>query len=114
MTMKNARGVSKGTEKRSVKVTDVRVRDHGGVVSKGKSVPMETELYGFYFMELDEVNGRDSYIVAYGCPKKVQTYKEDIRGTGKMQVYKSQRWLVKRLEKIRDMYGDHVTFVYLN
>lgn len=99
--------------KKDVRVSNVKVRDHGGVVSRGNSIPLETELYGFYFMELDEIDGRDSYVAAFGCPKKVQAYKEDVRGKGKIQVYKSQRWLIKRLEKLRDMYGDHLTFVHL-
>lgn len=113
MSMKKASGSKVGTGKQTLNVSEVNVRNHGGVVSTGNGIPLDTELFGLFFMELDMVDGRDSYVVAYGCPKKVQTYKEQVRGKGTVKVYKSQRWLVKRLETLKEMYGNHLTFLYL-
>lgn len=69
--------------------------------------------YGLFFVKLDRVGNRDQYVAAFGSIRNVKLYMEDTRVKGVFKEYKSQVWLVKRLEALKSTYGFDVTLLDL-
>ena len=70
-------------------------------------------VYGLLFVELDSMYGERNFVAAYGDLKKVQHYKEECNLKGVIKEYKTQHWLVKRLEYLKEEYKEDVRLLYI-
>lgn len=97
-------------ERHRENVTKERYREN--VIKDRKYV--KQELYGLLFVELDSVYGERNFIAAYGNIKKVNLYKDECNLKGVVREYKTQQWLVKRLETIKDEFKEDVKILYID
>lgn len=73
----------------------------------------EKKVYGLLFAKLDVIDNKETYIAAYGDVAKVQAYQKNCYLKGEVKEYKTQSWLVKRLESLKGQYEDDVTILFL-
>ena len=94
------------------KIFDNKIVDNK--VIENKNIKANDNNYGLLFAELDSMYGERNYVLAYGDLKKVQFYKEDCRLKGEVLEYKTQAWLVKKIEKIKGTYKDSVKVLFID
>lgn len=74
---------------------------------------VSTAEYGLFFVKLDRVGNRDEYVAVFGSIRNVKLYMEQYNLRGVFKEYKSQVWLVKRLETLHTVYGSAVKMLDL-
>lgn len=73
----------------------------------------QDKVYGLLLAQLDSVYGERNFVLAYGDLKKVKYYKEECHLKGDILEYKTQAWLVKKLEKIKGDLRDEVKVLFI-
>lgn len=94
------------------KIIDNKTNDIKNIENKNTKV--KDNIYGLLFAELDSMYGESNYVLAYGDLKKVKFYKEDCRLKGEILEYKTQAWLVKKIENVKGTYKDSVKVLFID
>lgn len=89
------------------------VLDNSNVRGITNKLKKENKLYGLLFVKLDRVGVRDSYVAAYGDIAKIHKYKNDFHLKGEVKEYKTQAWLVKRLESLKEKYDEDIKLLFV-
>lgn len=71
------------------------------------------KVYGLFLVKLDRTTDRDEYVAAYGEKGKVEMYMKRFHLKGEVKEYKTKTWLVKRLEKLKEIYQDSIKLLYV-